>query len=129
MLHSILLIALSYLVRHIVSFSLAVHLKLAVSHISHCYFTSSNFCLFLCHVWRHTRLCSWPVLFNLNTTPLVLWSVFLPSHTYYATTSQLFISLIPKRSSSAIFDQQSVVSLISFWMSLYQLTLNPPKTE
>ena len=71
-----------------------------------------------------------PVLFNLYPTSLsALISSSSISHLLYAHDTQLFISFVPKNVSSAINNLQSIITLISFWMSSNYLTLNPSKTE
>ena len=71
-----------------------------------------------------------PILFNLYITPLSpLTSSSTISHLLYADDTQLFISFTSKNFPSVISDLQSIISLISSWMSSNYLTLNAPKTE
>ena len=71
-----------------------------------------------------------PVLFNLYTAPLSsLISASSISHLVYANDTQLFISFLPNNFSSAINNLQSIITLISSWMSSHYLTRNPFKTE
>ena len=67
---------------------------------------------------------------NLYTTPLSsLISASSMAHLLYADDTLLFMSFVPKNCSSAINNLQSIITLISSWMSSNYLTLNPSKTE
>ena len=66
-----------------------------------------------------------PVLFNLYITPLSsLISDSSISHLLYADDTQLFISFVPKKFSSAINNLQSTITLISSWMSSNYLSFS-----
>ena len=71
-----------------------------------------------------------------------LFSIFIPlllalslisassiTHLLYADDTQLFVSFVPKKFSSAISNLQSIITFISSWMSSNYPTLNHYKTK
>ena len=71
-----------------------------------------------------------PILFIMYTTPLSsLISNSSVHHHLYADDTQLYISFSPQTYISNIDQLQSVIALVSSWMSSNLLSLNPDKTE
>jgi len=71
-----------------------------------------------------------PLLFVMYTNPLsTLISSLSLNHHLYADDTQLFFSFHPRNFDSSISHLQTVLQLISSWMSANLLTLNSPKTE
>ena len=71
-----------------------------------------------------------PILFIMYTTPLSsLISNSSVHHHLYADDTQLYISFSPQTYTSNIDQLQSVIALVSSWMSSNLLSLNPDKTE
>ena len=72
-----------------------------------------------------------PLLFTLYTTPLshLITSNSNISHHLYADDTQLYTSFSATDSPSGLSSLESIISLVSSWMSANFLSLNPSKTE